>query len=253
MGVALRARDARSPFRNPPQQLRPSAARCASAEDHAAAQFSPATTGPASTAARHQPDRRPRDPAIEGRAVELGEHRCVAARRATVARATAPAPGGMHPRPAPRRPTPRSSSTSPARRFRRPGAPTCPRWPEAVVSVEIARPGGARPLPPSAVGRRHAATRRRLLDHGAAPHTLATGPPAICSATLGARRPFGPEPGTAKGAHPGRPSNGLDRAMHADAGLGSARPAYRRDKVRRHARRWSGLDSAKRVQPVAPT
>ena len=70
-------------------------------------------------------------PRSKGGAVELGEHRRLAARRATGARAT-----GCRARPACTRASSRarrarrSSSTSPARRSRRRGGSTCPRRPD---------------------------------------------------------------------------------------------------------------------------
>jgi hypothetical protein len=121
----------RAAVRDPPDELRARAARRAPAKDHPAGGVRARRLDLPVLRLARQPDRRPRDPALEGRPVELGQHR-------RLVRPVQSPQGRPHPGPvrtctrrAPRASrTPRSSSACPARRSRRLGARTCPPRPE---------------------------------------------------------------------------------------------------------------------------
>ena len=156
-----------------------------------------------------------------------------------------PSPGAAHAR------TPRSSSACRARRSRRPGGPTC-RRPRSAVH---ARGGDPR--------RRRSATAAGALTGIRALWTRAAG---ACAA--GARRAARGRVGARGAASQGRRRASAIRRRAPDGcpsrhGMCWTKPhrhprvperePCRRDEVRRPVRRWSGLDSARRVQPTAPT
>ena len=196
-----------------------------------------------------QPDRGPRDPALEGRRLGLGEHRRLLRALQPAQGRPPPAPGQHGARaPSPGHRAARCSSTWPRRSSPRRGSGTCPRRPDharrwtsrsrkraghpgrpahaAPLDRRGRRVGGgrhrrradraARRLRP---GRRAAGQRDRQADRGQpAASGRAAGAPR---AAAGRRAHHGPGPAA---AHPGRPgpARGLGRVL------------------RRHAR-WSGV------------
>ena len=169
VGAALRAHRDAAPGRDPARHLRQRPARHAPAQDHAARRLRPRRLDLPVLRLALEPDRRPRDPALQGRRLELGEHRRLV-RAVQPAQGRPPAGAGRH-APAPDADARRartSSSTSPARRSRRPGGSGCPTS-TCSPTRRSGAPGRCRPTPrrprgPGSTGRRGRTRRRRAAD-----------------------------------------------------------------------------------------
>ncbi len=131
--AAFRALAVRAPDRDPPDLLRPGSTRRAPAQDHTPRGIRARRLDMPVLRRALQPDRRPRDPPLEGRRRRAGRTSSPRARRATVARATARRRRRTCTRNARRASRGRrSSSTCRARRSRRLGARTCRRSPSVL-------------------------------------------------------------------------------------------------------------------------
>ena len=112
--------------RDPARHLRPRPARHATSARSPAARCSRATAGSAVLRRPHAPDGRPRDPALQGRRVGLGQHRRLVRAVQPPQGRPAAAPGRTCTRASSRARPPRtSSSSSRRRRSRRRGSSTC--------------------------------------------------------------------------------------------------------------------------------
>ena len=146
--AALGDLDDRAAGGDPAGDLREGAARRPPAQDHPPGGVRPRQLDLPVLRLALQPDGRPRDPALQGGLLELGEHR-------RLVRSLQPAQGRPHCR-ARRACTPatppahrgrRSSSTSQARRSRRLGCSTCPRRPSLRTRRRPAPSAAGRALP----------------------------------------------------------------------------------------------------------
>ena len=136
------------PGRDPARHLRPDPARHAQAQDHPPRRVRPRRLGVPVLRGPHEPHGRPRDPALQGRRLGLGQHR-------RLLRAVQPPQGRPAAAPdqhAPAREAadaraPTSSSSSRRRRSRRRGSSTC--CTKRREPSRSSREGGADPLVPA--------------------------------------------------------------------------------------------------------
>src|SRR4051812_37567584 len=95
MGPARRVDDGAAAGGHPPGRLRPRTARHAQAQDHAPRRLRPRLVDVPVLRLAFEPHGRPRHPTLEGRAVDVGEHRRLV-RAVQPAQGRPPAPPGAH-------------------------------------------------------------------------------------------------------------------------------------------------------------
>ena len=234
VGAALRAHRDAAPGRHPPRDLRQGPARHPPAQDHPPRRLRPRRLDLPVLRLALEPHRRPRHPALQGRHLELGEHR-------RLLRAVQPPQGRPPARPGRHAPAPHaararartSSSTSPARRSRRPGGSGCPRrapWPTRPEWT------GRRRVPPRVAALGAGGGRRADRRGAAAREPVAGQPPArprrrprARAAPLGAPGLGGDDPDLTAARE------ALVLARLAGTAVAGARAAWRPTPTRRRA------------------